>query len=1053
MAYVEVRKNGKLVGRRRVEDEPTRDGCTVRLEGVGEARLAVGQSTTVGDYEITVTDDATASQEVLRSADFTHGPTITFDVAGLPDSGGREPAFPEVEGYEVTGRLGEGGMGVVWRAVQLSTRREVALKLLAAGRFHSDRARGRFEREVELSARLEHPNIARVYDSGLHRDVYYYAMELIDGAPLDAYVEATGPPLRKVLELMAQVSRAVQHAHQRGVIHRDLKPSNILVTPTGRPHVVDFGLAKTFLEADRGVTVSQDGDITGTPAYMSPEQAAGRIGEIDTRSDVYSLGVILYRLVVGRPPHDLGGSRLEVLRRIAEEDIRRPRELAGDIDGELEALLLKALAQDPAGRYAGAGELADDIDRYLAGDPLTARKPTTLYFLRKRLRKHRLPVAIAAGVLAVLAAMAVFSYVRVTDERDRAVLAEDDASQQRDVARQEARKATIAAENERLARRDAEEKQRRAEQEVYRYGIAEADRLSRAGMYTDARELLSTLDPTLRGWEYGHLMCRSKRRDFKELFTRKGHSGPVRSVAFSPDGKRLVSGSHDHSVKLWDTATGRGLLTLEGHSGQVRSVAFSPEGTRLASGSNDKTVKLWDTTTGGELFTLRGHSGWVLSVAFSPDGTRLASASGDKTIKLWDTVAGRELLTLEGHSDRVRAIAFSPDGRRLASGSWDKTIKLWDAATGGEPLTLKGRSGRVLAVAFSPDGTRLASGSWDDAIKLWDTATGGELLTLKGHSGRVLSVAFSPGGKCLASGGDDRSVKLWDTVTGRELLTLKAHSGAVPSVTFSPGGKRLASGGWDETVKLWDTATGRELLTLEGHSDAVWSVAFSPDGKRMASGSRDGTIKLWDTATGRGLLTFKGHSGGVWSVAFSPDGTRLASGSNDKTIKLWDTATGRGLLTLEGHSAAVRSVAFSPDGKRLASGSWNKTIKLWDTATGRELLTLRGHSRGVLSVAFSPDSRRLASGSDDRSIKLWDTATGRELLTLKGHSDRVFSVAFSSDGKRLASGSQDNTIKLWDAAAQERQGPPRSRQQATQPATRPGEAHGSATAPAGAAGT
>jgi len=353
------------------------------------------------------------------SGDDTPGVPRISDAADL-GTGGQTGAVPEVEGYRILGPLGQGGMGTVWRAVQQSTRREVALKILGWGVLGSQKNRRRFEREVELASRLEHPHIARVYDSGLYEGLYYYAMELIEGLPLDEFAEKHGLDQRQTLELVRKVCRAVQYAHQRGVIHRDLKPSNILVTEDGQPHVLDFGLAKGNLEGEATLTISVGGDVLGTPAYMSPEQAAGKVDRVDTRSDVYSLGVILYRLLTGEPPHDLTGDRREVLRRIAEEEPRRPREVAKDLDRELEALLLKALAHDPDGRYASAGDLADDIDRYLAGEPLSAKAPTMGYFLYKRLRKHRVRVAVAAGVLAALTGMAVLAYVRIAQARDEA---------------------------------------------------------------------------------------------------------------------------------------------------------------------------------------------------------------------------------------------------------------------------------------------------------------------------------------------------------------------------------------------------------------------------------------------------------------------------------------------------------------------------------------------------------------------------------------------------------------------------------------------------------
>jgi WD40 repeat protein len=986
--------------------------------------------------------------------------------------------------YKLLQPIGEGGCGIVYMAEQEQpVRRRVALKVIKLG-MDTRQVIARFEAERQALAMMDHPHIAKVLDAGAtDTGRPYFVMELVRGIKITDYCDQNHLTTRQRLDLFIPVCQAIQHAHQKGIIHRDIKPSNILVTlhdgmPV--PKVIDFGIAK----ATEGRLTDQTlftafEQFIGTPAYMSPEQAEMSGLDIDTRSDIYSLGVLLYELLTGRTPLDskeLLDAGLDELRRtIREKDPMRPstrlRNLLEEektttakrrgvdvprlihlLSGDLDWIVMKCLEKDRTRRYETANGLVMDIQRHLQNEPVTARPPTTAYRLRKAIRRHKLAVAAAGAIAAALA----LGVVASTWQAIIATRAKSEADTARKAANVNAALATAESHRANAAKHDAEENLLNANRNLY---VAQ---MNLAGAYWDqnnireVRQLLEdTKDYPDRGFEWYYW----QRQTHLEIKTIRGHSSRVLAVAFSPDGRRIVTASVDQTVRIWDTATGIEVATLSGHRASVQGAAFSPDGHRILTGSADQTARLWDAATGEPLLLLRGHVGEVRSVAFSPDGRRVVTASLDRTAIVWDANIGKELLRLKGHTRGINAVAFSPDGKWILTGSSDRTARLWNAENGEAAPALEGHEQEVRCVAFSPDGHRIITGSEDCSAKVWDLATKQVVLTLKTQRA-VYSVAFSPDGRRIATGHWDDPLRLWDAVTGQPLFTIKGHgSGAINSLAFSADGRQILTGSDDGTAKVWDAERDRAEIRLHGHTNWVWSVAISPDGRRVATGSFDHTAKIWDATTSEELLTLAGDIGRVLGVAFSADGQRIAAWSDPgggvydaasgqrlfplrpdggiewagfssdskciwtvsagDRVEAWNAGTGKDLGPLfKPNHRGLQPVAVSPDGRRVVTSDAAKKVEIWEVEPGKNPIVLGMHLNSFDVVVFSPDGKRLfTAGSDPqaRNPIIWNAVTGEEQLSLRGHNGEVEWAAFFSDGRRIITAGFDGTCRVWDA--------------------------------------
>jgi WD40 repeat protein/serine/threonine protein kinase len=957
--------------------------------------------------------------------------------------------------YRVLNILGSGGMGVVFLAEDPQLRRLVALKAMKPLMIFSTLAKERFLREAQAMAALRHDHIVTVYQVGEDRGIPYLAMEHLEGEPLDARLTREDIlPLADVLRFGRETAQGLAAAHERGLIHRDIKPSNLWLERRGgrqRIKILDFGLARSA--GGNGQPLTDGGVILGTPGFMAPEQGHGE--DVDERSDLFSLGCVLYRMCTGRMPFQ-GRDMIETLLAASSQIVKPPAELMPGLPPALNDLILQLLAKEPGRRPASAQAVVhalEDIEEQVDEERFRATEemsPTPRTVAAAAPSRHHSLVpprsfrrwAVATGLVCLLLVLGVAyggDIIRYATNKGELVIEVDDPQIE----------VTIKQNNltvfDRSTNRQFELTAGKGEIEVFepatglrmttkqftltRGGTARIT-VRRGDLVPPKKPLPATSAAdalrreTIPPYELQAAGDGDPARAPAELVavlgdSRLKHWGVAVRVAVSKDGKFVASVGWDKSMRLWDAATGQQVrIWRDFGTPWVDGVALSPDG-KLAATYNtggDTTLRLWDLATGKQLALLRGHTGQLHSLTFSPDGTLLASASEDGTARLWSVAARRELHTLRGHTKGVHGVTFHPQGKVLATASADQTVRLWDVATGKDSRTLEGFAEALQAVEFSPDGTTLAVLRTTGDVQLWDVAKAEKLTAIEPATDHFYVLRHRPGSPMLALAGQSGKVSLWHLTQGGMHL-LDGHRHLVPSLSFSGDGTTLAScGSFDGTVRLWDAATGKDKLPTAGHRAVAQCVAVSPDGKQLATGGMDGTVKVWDFATGQELLTLP-HEGPVRCVAFSPDGKTLAAADN--TARLWEAATGKPLRTLEA-GCQVHCLAFAPDGRHLAgSGDEAGKVLVWDTATWEVVRSLAVDSPGGFhAVAFSPNGKHLAAGgSGEAVICRWEWEATRELPRLRGHqAEHIDAVAFSPDGKWLVSGGRDGTVKAWHAA-------------------------------------
>jgi WD40 repeat protein len=975
--------------------------------------------------------------------------------------------------YELLEEIARGGMGIVYRARQVSLDRIVAVKMLLAGPLAGKDFVQRFRTEAAAAASLQHPNIVAIHEVGFAQGQHFFAMDFVEGLTL-AQLVAKGPlPPRQAATYLKTVAEAIHFAHERNVLHRDLKPSNVLVdSATDQPRVTDFGLAKR-LEAETDLTLS--GQLLGSPNYMSPEQAKAKRGTVGKHSDVYSLGAILYHLLTGRPPFQ-GETLTEVLRQLADEDPLAPRLLTARVPRDLETICLKCLEKEPARRYKTAQELANELEHFLRDEPIRAHPVSRA---ERGWRWCRRKPALATLIVALHLVLAL-GLTGVLWQWRRATLSES--------------RATVS---ESLTR-----------QNLYSADMNRVQQAWDQGNLQQAQALLRVHRPQahkqdLRGFEWRYLswLCQDESR---VTFTNILFGGERHGLALAADGKTVIAASGTalkwldcekrcevQALTVGTTAVSRVSIAMD-QPGLVayradRVKAFSPSGEALLGGGlapglggdpewvgdgafalssngallaasdTNNTVRLFDVKSGLELgpgFYL-GDNESAFCLAFSPDGRYLACGTSGTKIHILEAPRFKRVNVLTNNTAFVTCLAFDPAGKKLASGGNDSHVRVWSFPDCALVDDLTGHQGVISGLSFSPDGRRLASGGSDYAVRLWNLATRAPTL-LHGHRGAVQSVLYSRDGNRLYTGSDDGTVKVWDVSSQQSTNTLR-HSGYAAEVALSPDGTLLAVADWGaQTAVLWQLPDQRWIGNIGEPQGYCTRVKFSPDGSLLATVGTN--LQIWGLSPRKRMWTFPAvqvgglgsslafhpsrpilavagenlafwdlHTGaqlnlladaptkGARSVVFSSNGNWMALGMQNGQVCIWDFVTRRQSYAFHQHSADINALCFSHNGLLLAAGRQDKLVVLYNMAGGVPA-RLEGHRAQVRGLAFAPDDKTLVSTSDDGTILFWSVANQQVALTLAHDGGPVSSVTFSADGQLMATSGNDGTARLWPAA-------------------------------------